>query len=227
MIALAHKEIFDSKIRYSSCSSTAFTIAGRLAFVAQAECIGEPAGADILSTTAVVLMEITTKHDVSRILSDASQNEMIFDNLATKAFSEIALRVSKYQRSDRENQFALSTTMLFVVEEGRFFLFRIGSGNAYLRRSGAHYSELPHRRLPFDVAGTDIYVCAYPSDTSTKEYTTGELTSGDDLILAMGNIAFPSEAEWDTVQLSVEQSSARMIDLWNIRIRKGNDGDGR
>lgn len=217
MILIDQKEFFDGRLRYSSVSGTAFTVPGRLSFVAQAECVGEPAGADILSTTAAVLMESMAKRGIPRIFSDASQNETVFDNLATKAFAEIASCVSKYQHSDRENQFALSTTMLFVVEEKQFYLFRIGSGNAYLRRSGAHYSELPHRRLPFEVAGTDIYFRAYTVTTKTKEYTTGVLAPGDDMILAMGNIAFPSEAEWDSVHLSLEQSPARMIGLWNIR----------
>lgn len=225
MILIDQKEFFDGKMRYSSVSGTAFTVHGRLSFAAQAECVGEPAGADILSTTAIVLMEITTKHDVPRILSDASQNETVFDNLATKAFTEIAACVSKYQHSDRENQFALSTTMLFVVEEKQFFLFRIGSGNAYLRRSGAPYSELPHKRPLLNVAGTDIFLRAYTCSPDAKEFTTGVLDPGDDLILAMGNTTFPSEGEWDTIQRTIEQTPARMIGLWNIR--READGNAR
>lgn len=225
MILIDQKEFYDGKLRYSSISGTTFTVPERVSFVAQAECIGEPAGADILSTTAAVLMESMAKRELPRIFSDAHWNESAFDNIATKAFTEIASCVSKYQDSDKENQFALSTTMLFVVGESQFYLFRIGSGNAYLRRSGAHYSELPHRRLPFEVAGTDIYFRAYTVTTRTKEYTTGVLDPGDDMILAMGNIAFPSETEWDRVHLSLEQSPARMIGLWNIR--RETDGNAR
>ena len=224
MISIKSKEFFAGKTRYSSISGSAFTVPGRVSFVAQAECVGEPAGADILSTTAAVLMESLAKREIPRIFSDSHQNESAFDHIATKAFTEIAACVSKYQQSDQENQFALSTTMLLVVEEQQFFLFRIGSGNAYLRRSGMPYSELPHKR-PLNMAGTDIFLRAYTSSPDAKEFTTGVLAPGDELILAMGNTTFPSEGEWDTFQRTVEQAPARMIGLWNIR--READGNAR
>lgn len=224
MISIKSKEFFTGKTRYNSISGTAFTVPGRVSFVAQAECIGEPAGADILSTTAAVLMESMVKREIPRSFSDSHQNESTFDHIATKAFAEIASCLSKYQQSDRENQFALSTTMLLVVEEKQFFLFRIGSGNAYLRRSGMPYSELPHRR-PQLMAGTDLFLRAYTCSPDAKEFTTGVLAPGDDLILAMGNTTFPSEGEWDTIQRTVEQMPARMIGLWNIR--READGNAR
>lgn len=221
-----HREGNVGEHRYNSVSGFAMTVRDNESgiesvILCQTECVGEAAGSDILSTSASVQIEKTIKRALGE--SDVTIDTFIrrSGDLIERILSAIVKDNQTFEDKNTECAYAVSFSLLFAYSN-HFWLYRIGRGNAYIKRRGEQeYSELPRNKGAEIMAAGDIILRDYvgTAGASDADFCTGVFEQGDELLLCAGNTSMPTETVWETVvkQIEENQSAATMVDLWQIR----------